>query len=80
MLRRNTSLSSFTCKRDHSDIGMLLKPTAHAVRTGHHCAMPLMNRYGIPGTIRASFGLYNSKADVDALVSGIHKSINMLQN
>ena len=76
-----TSLVSFTlANAHHSDIGMLLNQQHIAVRTGHHCAMPLMNRYGIPGTIRASFGLYNSKADVDALVSGIHKSINMLQN
>jgi cysteine desulfurase/selenocysteine lyase len=44
-----------------------------AVRTGHHCAQPLMDRFGIPGTVRASFGLYNTKSEVDALAEGLLK-------
>ena len=78
--QHKTSLVSFNlADTHHSDVGMLLNQQNIAVRTGHHCAMPLMDRFGIPGTIRASFGLYNSKSDVDALVAGIHKSIDMLQ-
>jgi len=46
-----------------------------AVRTGHHCAMPLMTRFKLPGTVRASFGVYNTHADVDALVAAIHKAL-----
>ena len=44
-----------------------------AVRTGHHCAQPLMERFGVPATVRASFAFYNTRQDVDALVSGIKK-------
>ena len=75
-----TALVSFNIDGSHhSDIGMLLDQQKIAVRTGHHCAMPLMQKYGIPGTVRASFGLYNSKADVDALVRGVQKSVSMVQ-
>ena len=56
------------------DIGTLLDQQGVAVRTGHHCAMPLMDRLGIPGTVRASFGLYNSFADVDRLVRSVLES------
>ena len=55
----------------HLDMGTLLDRLGIAVRTGHHCAEPLMRRLGIEGTVRASFGLYNTKAEVDALVAGI---------
>lgn len=57
----------------HLDMGTLLDRLGIAVRTGHHCAQPLMTRYGIEGTVRASFALYNTKAEVDALVSGIDR-------
>lgn len=57
----------------HLDMGTLLDRLGIAVRTGHHCAEPLMRRLGIEGTVRASFGLYNTKAEVDALVEGIEK-------
>ena len=57
----------------HLDIGTLLDRLGIAVRTGHHCAEPLMRRLGIEGTVRASFGLYNTKAEVDALVEGIER-------
>jgi cysteine desulfurase/selenocysteine lyase len=53
------------------DIGTILDDQNIAIRAGHHCAMPLMERYGLPATVRASFGLYNTPADVDALVKGL---------
>jgi len=55
------------------DIGTILDQEGIAVRTGHHCAQPIMQRFGIPATVRASFGLYNTKSEVDALVAGIQK-------
>ncbi len=57
----------------HLDLGTLLDRLGIAVRTGHHCAEPLMHRLGIEGTVRASFALYNTKEDVDALVAGIDR-------
>lgn len=57
----------------HLDMGTLLDRLGIAVRTGHHCAEPLMRWLGIEGTVRASFGLYNTKAEVDALVEGIER-------
>ena len=57
----------------HLDMGTLLDRLGIAVRTGHHCAQPLMIRLGIEGTVRASFALYNTKAEVDALVAGISR-------
>lgn len=60
------------------DVGTLLDQQGIAVRTGHHCTQPLMDRYGIPGTIRASFAIYNNRADVDALVQALSKAIDML--
>ena len=53
------------------DIGTVLDHEGIAVRAGHHCAMPLMQRFGVPATVRASFGIYNTEADVDALIDGI---------
>ena len=61
----------------HLDMGTLLDRLGIAVRTGHHCAEPLMRRVGIEGTVRASFGLYNTKAEVDALVAGIARVSRM---
>ena len=55
------------------DAGTILDRLGVAVRTGHHCAQPLMDRLGVPGTVRASFALYNTKTDVDALVEGIER-------
>ena len=57
----------------HMDVGTLLDQLGIAVRTGHHCAQPLMDRLGILGTVRASFALYNTRADVDTLVAGIRR-------
>lgn len=61
----------------HLDMGTLLDRLGIAVRTGHHCAQPLMIRLGIEGTVRASFGLYNTKEEVDALVAGIERVSRM---
>lgn len=69
---------SFLVGDIHSmDIGTLLDRLGIAVRTGHHCAQPLMDRLGILGTVRASFALYNTKAEVDALVAGIERVAKM---
>lgn len=57
----------------HMDVGTLLDQLGIAVRTGHHCAQPLMDRLGILGTVRASFALYNTRSDVDTLVAGIRR-------
>ena len=57
----------------HMDLGTLLDQLGIAVRTGHHCAQPLMDRLGILGTVRASFGLYNTREEVDAVVAGIKR-------
>lgn len=61
----------------HMDLGTLLDQLGIAVRTGHHCAQPLMDRLGILGTVRASFGLYNTREEVDALVAGIKRIVMM---
>ena len=61
----------------HLDMGTLLDRLGIAVRTGHHCAQPLMDRLGISGTVRASFALYNTKEEVDTLVAGIHRVSQM---
>ncbi len=66
---------SFLLEGAHpSDVGMLLDQQGIAVRTGHHCAQPLMERLGIPGTVRASFSIYNTQEDVTRLFEGIHKA------
>ena len=61
----------------HLDMGTLLDRLGIAVRTGHHCAQPLMDRLGISGTVRASFALYNTKEEIDVLVAGIHRVVQM---
>ena len=61
----------------HLDMGTLLDRLGIAIRTGHHCAEPLMRRLGIEGTCRASFALYNTREDVDALVAGIRRVSQM---
>ena len=60
------------------DVGTLLDQQGVAVRTGHHCAEPLIDAMGVPGTVRVSFGLYNDKADVDAFIAALKKAIMML--
>ena len=61
-----------------SDIAMILDQCGVAIRTGHHCCMPLMKRLGVEGTARASLGLYTNKNDIDALVAGLKKAKEML--
>lgn len=60
------------------DIGVILDKLGIAVRTGHHCTQPLMKRFGIPGTVRASIGLYNTKEEIDELVKGVKRAVSML--
>ena len=77
--KEKVSVISFVIENAHpQDIGILLDNRGIAVRTGHHCAEPLMQRFNIPGTIRASFAVYNTKEEVDELVSGLQKAIKML--
>jgi cysteine desulfurase/selenocysteine lyase len=65
---------SFTIEGAHpSDVGMILDQCGVAVRTGHHCCMPLMERLGLDATVRASLGLYSSRADIDQLIEGLAK-------
>ncbi|GAB3172420.1 cysteine desulfurase [Telluribacter humicola] len=62
----------------HQDTGVLLDQQGIAIRTGHHCTQPLMRRFGIPGTSRASFAVYNTTEEIDRLVQGLHKVKKML--
>jgi cysteine desulfurase/selenocysteine lyase len=72
--RRKAAVISFTLEGVHPhDVGTILDAEGVAVRTGHHCAQPVMERFGIPATVRASFGLYNTRDEVDALVAGLEK-------
>jgi len=77
--RHKTSVISFNVDSIHPyDIGTILDKLGIAVRTGHHCAQPVMNYFNIPGTIRASFSFYNTKDEVDILVAGVKKAKQML--
>lgn len=62
----------------HSDVAQILDQEGVAVRAGHHCTMPLLKKYGVTGTIRASFSVFNTKADVDALIKALIKAKEML--
>ena len=70
-------LSPMKSGRHHFDLGTLLDRLGIAVRTGHHCAQPLMQRLGIEGTVRASFAMYNTKSEIDILVAGIERVSKM---
>ena len=63
----------------HYDLGMILDKTGIAIRTGHHCAEPVMEHYGVTGMCRASFAMYNTAAEVDALTAGIRRAVRMLR-
>lgn len=77
--RHRAAAISFLLEGAHPfDVGELLDQQGIAVRTGHHCCQPLMNCFGIPGTARASFAVYNTKEDVDRLVAGLKKAAMML--
>src|SRR5437867_1179247 len=74
------SVISFTLEGVHPhDIGTILDQEGIAVRTGHHCAQPLMMRFNVPATGRASFGLYNSREEADALIAGLHKVVEVFR-
>lgn len=77
--RHKASVFSFLLDGAHPhDVGTLLDQQGIAVRTGHHCAMPIMEQFGIPGTVRASFSFYNTLDEVDALFAGLHKAQQLL--
>ncbi|MDQ6902643.1 MAG: cysteine desulfurase [Bacteroidota bacterium] len=77
--KEKVSVISFIVDKIHpQDLGVLLDNQGIAVRTGHHCTQPLMDRFGIPGTVRASFAMYNTKEEVDKLIAGLQKAIKML--
>ena len=76
--KERASVISFLLDNIHPyDAGVILDKMGIAVRTGHHCTQPLMDRFRIPGTVRASFAFYNTKEEVDVLVKGLHKVIQM---
>jgi len=74
------SVLSFVVDGTHpSDIGMIIDKLGVAIRTGHHCTEPLMNRFNIPGTARASFAFYNTCEEIDIFIAALKKAVNMLQ-
>ncbi len=78
--KEKASVISFVIEEVHPlDIGIILDKQGIAVRTGHHCTQPLMGHFGIPGTIRASFAFYNTKAEIDVFIAGLQKAISMLK-
>ena len=78
--KNKASVCSFFIDGIHpQDIGIILDNYGIAVRTGHHCTQPLMNRLGLPGTIRASFAMYNTVEEIDKLITGVEKAIKMLR-
>ena len=75
-----TAVVSFNIDQLHPyDIGTLLDQMGIAVRTGQHCAQPVMDFYGISGTVRASFAFYNTKEEIDVMIKGVKRAVNMLQ-
>jgi cysteine desulfurase/selenocysteine lyase len=78
--REKAAVVSFVLEGVHPhDIGTILDQEGIAIRTGHHCAQPLMMRFNVPATGRASFGLYNTREEVDALVAGLHKVVEVFR-
>lgn len=77
---QKASILSFTMEGVHPhDIGTILDHAAIAIRAGHHCAMPVMQRFGLAGTARASFAFYNTRQEVDSLIAALHKVQEMFQ-
>ncbi len=77
--KEKSSVISFLVGNIHPyDLGMLLDKLGIAVRTGHHCAQPLIDSLGIPGTVRASFAFYNSKEEIDTFIDGLKRVVTML--
>jgi cysteine desulfurase/selenocysteine lyase len=78
--RKKASVISFNLDDIHPhDLGTVLDHQGVAIRTGHHCAMPVMEYFGIPGTARASMAFYNNEQDIDQLVSGLAQAIKMFR-
>jgi cysteine desulfurase/selenocysteine lyase len=76
--KEKASVLSFVLEGVHPhDIGTILDREGIAIRAGHHCAMPVMQRFGVPATARASFAFYNTKEEVDALVKAMDKVIEV---
>ena len=72
--KKKAGVLSFVLEGVHPhDVGTVLDREGVAIRTGHHCAMPLMDRFGVPATARASLAVYNTREEIDTLVAGIHK-------
>jgi cysteine desulfurase/selenocysteine lyase len=72
--KEKTGVLSFIIEGIHPhDVGTILDQEGIAIRTGHHCAQPLMQRFGVPATARASLALYNTMEEIDVLASGLHK-------
>ena len=77
--KKRSAVISFLLDQGHpADVGTLLDQQGVAVRTGHHCNMPLMQRPGVPGTVRASFSLYNNQDDVERLLKAVDKATTFL--
>ena len=73
-----TGVLSFVIDGIHAhDIGTVVDQMGVAIRTGHHCAMPVMDRFAVPATARASFALYNNKDDIDQLMNGLHRAVEL---
>lgn len=78
--KHKVSVASFVIDGVHpQDVGILLDNQGVAVRTGHHCTQPLMKRFDIPGTIRASFAMYNTKEEIDVMIHALNKAIKLLR-
>lgn len=79
-ITHKTAVVSFNIGQLHPyDVGTLLDRMGIAVRTGQHCTQPVMDFYGIPGTVRASFAFYNTKEEIDIMIKGVQRAVNMLQ-
>lgn len=78
--KHKVSVQSFVVKGiHHFDVGQMLDTRGIAVRTGHHCTQPLMDRFGIEGTVRASFAVYNTKAEIDELIEGLRRIVGFMK-
>ncbi|MEJ2108670.1 MAG: aminotransferase class V-fold PLP-dependent enzyme, partial [Acidobacteriota bacterium] len=77
---KNTAVQSFLMEGVHAhDVATILDGEGIAIRAGHHCAQPLMDFYNVPATARASFGIYNTREDVEILVRGLEKVKQVFQ-
>ena len=80
MAGKKDPVISFNVGNIHNyDVGMLLDKQGVAVRTGHHCAQPLMERLGVPGTVRASFAVYNTREEVEAFIKALNRALDILR-